>query len=93
MLLDGVTVSGASTNTFTVSDSYATVIAEDLTANDAVLIEKQDIAGTGWLPYSPTGLDIYLTFKISEVNILGKGTYRVNLQNDPQAAISVVSEI
>lgn len=93
MLLDGVTVSGASSNTFTVSDSYVTVMREDFTENDECLIEKQDIAGTGWLPYAPEGQALYLTYKVAELNILGKGVYRVNLQNVPQAAVTVASEV
>jgi hypothetical protein len=92
VLLDAVTTAGASDTTFTVESDPTTVMAEGFIDDDTrVLIEKQNIAEDGWLPYAPDGTPLYLRASQQEIIIVGRGFYRVNLLTDSTSEISVRS--
>lgn len=91
ILLDGVTVSGASSVTFTITDYFHTVISEGLSRNDYVRIEKQNIAGAAFNSYKPLGEELFLSYAVRELNLVGKGTYRVNLTTTPDNAVTIAS--
>lgn len=88
LLLDEVTVAGPSDLTFTVSDTHQTVEAEGLSDGELLAIQKLKIDGLSYKDYRPDGKTVFLSNLHPEVNIFGKGTYRVNLLEIPKAAVS-----
>lgn len=88
ILLDAVSAIGASATTYTVTNP-ATFIME---GKGSVRIEKQKIAGGAWKEYKPNGEVIHLNEKHQEINIIGKGTYRVNLTSIRTGPITVAVE-
>lgn len=86
VLLDSVTVASVSAS-FEV-DTPVTIRVEGLTGDEVVYLEKRNIADSGWMFYVPEKWVVAFSLAQREIVLVGKGTYRLNLPEDPVAVVS-----